>query len=163
MQNPIYVDTFNTLGANAVPMAFTEVYQALDAKAIDGQENPVPTIDSSKFDEVQKYLSLTKHSYSPLPVLMGKKLWDALSPVEQKIMVDSCVEARDYQRKVNREANTTILQRLKTKGMQVNEPSPAELATMREKIRPVIDKHTKTIGDDLVKELYAEIAKVRAK
>jgi TRAP-type transport system periplasmic protein len=161
MQSPIYLDTFNALGSNALPMAFAEVYTGLEARAIDGQENPIATIDSAKLNEVQKYLSLTKHSYSPLPVLVSKKFWDRLSLDEQKILQDSCEEVRDYQRKLNRESDTQILQQLREKGMQINELTPQELTRIREKIKPVIEKHVKTIGEDLVGEMYAEIAKVR--
>jgi TRAP-type transport system periplasmic protein len=161
MQNPAYLDMFNGLGANAVPMAFTELYTALETKTVDAQENPIPTIETSKFNEVQKYLSLTRHTYSPFVVLVSKKFWDKLSPDEQKVMQDSCVEARDYQRKVSREANVKILDELRKSGMQVNEVSPQEAAKMREKLKPVIDKFTKEYGEALVKELEAEIAKVR--
>ena len=161
MQNSVYLDTFRTLGANAVPMAFTELYTALETKAVDGQENPIPTIDASKFNEVQKYLSLTKHSYTPFLVLVSKKFWDKLTPDEQKIMQDACIEARDYQRKTNREANARILEQLRSKGMQVNDVTPDELAKMRVVVGPVIDKYTKDLGDALVQELKAEITKVR--
>lgn len=161
MQNPIYIETFNTLGANAVPMAFTELYTALETKAVDGQENPIPTIETSKFNEVQKYLSLTKHSYTPFVLLVSKKFWDKLSPDEQKILQESCYETRDYQRKVSREANARILEQLKKEGMQVNDVTPQERAEMREKIKPVLDKHAKDIGEDLVAEIQAELAKVR--
>jgi TRAP-type transport system periplasmic protein len=161
MQNTVYLDTFRTLGANAVPMAFTELYTALETKTVDGQENPVPTIDSSKFNEVQKYLSLTKHSYTPFVVLVSKKFWDKLNSDERKLFQDGCAEARDYQRKFNREANERILEQLKSKGMQVNDVKSDELAKMREAVSPVVDKYSKEVGEDLVKELNAEIAKVR--
>ena len=161
MQSPIYIDAFNRLGANATPMAFSEVYTALETGAIDGQENPIATIDTSKFDEVQEYLSLTKHSYSPLAVLVSKKFWDKLDSDERTILQESCVEVRDYQRKLNRDTEERILTQLKEKGMQVNAPAPSELERMRETIKPVMDEHVKSIGADLVNELYAEIAKVR--
>src|SRR6185436_15247253 len=63
--NPVYLETFKLLGANPVPMNFAEVYTALDQKAIDGQENPFSVIRSAKLYEVQKYLSLTNHTFSP--------------------------------------------------------------------------------------------------
>jgi TRAP-type C4-dicarboxylate transport system substrate-binding protein len=93
--------------------------------------------------------------------MVGKKFWDRLTPDEQQILQDSCVEARDYQRKVNRESNTKVLAELKAKGMTFNEIPPEEMAKMREKVRPVIDKYTKEVGEDLVKQTYAEIEKVR--
>ncbi len=161
MQNPAYLETFNGLGANAVPMAFSEVYTALETRTIDAQENPIPTIESSKFNEVQKYLTLTKHTYSPFVVLVSKRFWDKLSPDEQKAMREACVESRDYQRKVNREANIKVLESLKKAGMQVIEVPPQEVAKMREKVKPVIDKFAKEFGEATYKELQAEIAKVR--
>lgn len=79
IQNPVFVDVFNTLGANASPMAFTEVYPALESKAPDGQETPYNIIYTSRFHEVQKYRSATKHIYGRGVVLVGKKFWDQLS------------------------------------------------------------------------------------
>ena len=161
MQNPVYTDLFNTLGANAVPMAMTEVYTALETKAIDAQENPYQIIYASKFNEVQKYVSATKHAYAPAVVMVSKKFWDKLTPDERKILQDSCVEARDYERKVTRDANAKVLKELQAKGMAFNEIPPAEMAKMREKVKPVVDKYSKEVGEDLVKQTYAEIDKVR--
>ena len=78
IQNPLFIDTFASLGANAVPMPFTELYSAMEQKAVDGQENPTATILASKFFEVQKHLALTKHIYSVWVLLMAKKTWDTL-------------------------------------------------------------------------------------
>ena len=161
IQNPVFIDVFNTLGANAVPMAFTEVYTALESKAIDGQETPYNIIYTSKFYEVQKYLSATKHIYGPGVILVGKKFWDQLSGDEKEILQSSCVEARDYQRNVSREANVRFTAELKKQGMTLNEIAPEERAKMQEKVKPVIDKYTKQVGEDLVKQTYAEIELVR--
>ena len=73
LQSPLFIDTFTALGANPVPMPFPEVYTALEQKVVDGQENPITVIVDSKFQEVQKYLSLTKHIYNPQAVIMSKK------------------------------------------------------------------------------------------
>ena len=81
MQNPVYLESFNALGANAIPMAFSELFGALETKTVDGQENPFNTILSSKFYEVQKYVSVTNHVYSPWIVFVSKKYWDGLSTV----------------------------------------------------------------------------------
>jgi tripartite ATP-independent transporter DctP family solute receptor len=161
MQSPVYIDTFNTLGANAVPMSFTELYSALETRAIDAQENPYAIIHANKMNEVQKYLSATKHSYAPFVVMVGKKYWDKLSADEQKVLRDSCVEARDYQRKVSRELNAKILADLKAKGMVFNEIPPEEVAKMRQELKPVVDKYTKELGEDLVKQTYAAIEKAK--
>lgn len=75
MQNNIFIDTFKELGSNAVPLAFSEIYSALETGTVDGQENPFNNIENMKFYEVQKYLTLTKHAYSPTLVLFSKKIW----------------------------------------------------------------------------------------
>lgn len=163
IQNPVFVDVFNTLGANATPMAFTEVYSALESKALDGQETPYNVIYTSKLNEVQKYLSVTKHIYGPGVVLVSKKFWDQLSGDEKKILQESCAEAREYERKASRDLDARVLGEMKAKGLVVNEIAPAELARMREKVKPVIEKYTVTVGADLVKQAYAEIEKARGK
>jgi TRAP-type transport system periplasmic protein len=161
IQSPIYIDLFTALGANATPMPFPEVYPALEQKAIDGQENPVTVIRSTKFNEVQKYLALTRHVYNPQALIMSKKLWDAMSADEKKIIGDAAAEATTYQRQVSRSQADTALEDLKKAGMQVTEFSPAEQQRLRDKVKPVIDKHSAKVGEDTVKEVFAEIAKLR--
>jgi tripartite ATP-independent transporter DctP family solute receptor len=160
-QNAVAIDTFNTLGANAVPMPFTELYTALEQKAVDGQENPYSSIETSKFYEVQKHVSVTKHNYTPLILLLSRKFWDTLSADEKKILQDAATEAAVYQRKANREFNEKSLQALKAAGMQVTTIAPAEMDRIRAKVQPVVDKYSKQVGEPLVKALYSEIEKVR--
>ena len=161
IQSPIYIDLFNTLGANATPMPFPELYSALDQKAVDGQENPNTVILSSKFAEVQKYLTQTRHIYNPQALIISKKTWDGMSAEEQKIIGEAAAEATLYQRQVSRGAADSALAALKQAGMTVTELPPAEMAKLREKVKPVIDKYTASVGEPTVKELMAEIAKVR--
>ena len=161
MQNPVYIDMFNSFGANAVPLPFSELFTALETKTVDGQENPVNTIQSSKFYEVQKYLSITKHVYSPWIVLASKKWWDGLSADEKKAIQEAAVASRDFERKDSREASVKAIDFLKEKGMQVSVVSDTELARMREKAKPAFDKFAAEGGADVIKELQAEIAKVR--
>ena len=161
LQSPLFIDLFNTLGANTVAMPFPEVYTALEQRVIDGQENPVTVIYDTKFQEVQKYLSLTRHIYNAQSVIMSKRTWDKLSDEEKKIVQDSLNEAEAYQRQVSREKSLQVLEDLKKAGMQVNEVSPQEIARIREKIKPVIDKYAKEAGEPLMAEVNAEIAKKR--
>ena len=161
IQNPVFVDVFNTLGANASPMAFTEVYTALESKALDGQETPYNIIYTSRFHEVQKYLSATKHIYGPGVMLVGKKFWDQLSGDEKKILRDACAEAREYERKASRDLDVKVLAEMKAKGLIVNDISPEERGRMRDKVKPVIEKYTAVVGPDLVKQAYADIERVR--
>jgi TRAP-type transport system periplasmic protein len=161
IQNPLYIDMLNTLGANAVPMAFTELYTALETKTVDGQENPYSTVEASKFYEVQKYFSNTKHIYNPQLLLAGKKFWDMLSAEEKKIFEDAANETRDFQRKAAREMSDKSRDALIKSGMQVNDIASAEIARMREKVKPVIDKYASQVGEALVKQFNEELAKAR--
>ena len=160
VQSPIYIDLFNALGANATPMPFAEVYTALEQKAIDGQENPLTVIQSSKLNEVQKYGTLTRHTYNTQTVLMSKKFWDQLSEQEKKIIHESAAEAQTFQRKVSRDQEARALEALKKEGMQINELPPAELAKLREKAKPVVAKFGGEIKET-VDQLTAELAKNR--
>ncbi len=160
-QITVFIDSFSALGANPVPMPFTELYTALETKAVDGQENPFVSVDVTKFYEVQKYASNTRHAYSPLLVLAGKKFWDQLSEDERKILLDAANEAKPYQRQTSRAMDLKAVEALKGKGMTVTEVSPQERIRMRDRLKPVIEKHNKSISESLVKEANAEIAKVR--
>src|SRR5262249_22818298 len=137
MQNHVYLDSFKTLGANAVPLPFSELFSALETGTVDGQENPYNTILSSKFYEVQKYLTISNHVYTPFIVTASKKWWDGLSKDEQKILSDAAKAARDFERKDTREEGAKALADLKAKGMKVSELSPSEAARMREKLSKV--------------------------
>ncbi len=161
MQNPVYIDMFNRFGANAVPLAFSELFTALETGTVDGQENPVTTILSSKFYEVQGYMTISKHVYSPWIVLASKRWFDGLSADERKILQEAAIASRDFERKDSREATTQSLALLKEKGMKINELSTAELGRMREMVKPAFDKYAADGGADLLKGLQAEIAKVR--
>jgi tripartite ATP-independent transporter DctP family solute receptor len=161
IQSPIYIDLFSALGANAVPLPFPELYSALDQKAVDGQENPNTTILASKFAEVQKHLTETRHIYNPQSLIISKKTWDGLSAEEKKIVTDAAAEATTFQRQASRGAADSALQALKQAGMTVTELPAAELAKLREKVKPVIEKQTAAVGEATVKELQSEIAKVR--
>lgn len=161
MQNNIFLDSFKSMGANATPMAFGEVFAALETHAIDGQENPLVTIDTSKMYEVQKYLTMTRHAYTPFLMLYSKKLWDQLSPEEQAILSECSTVGRDEQRRVSRELNDKSLENLKKQGMQVSEVAPAELNKMREATAAVYQRHEATIGKETIERLKADLAKIR--
>lgn len=163
LQNKVHLEVFGALGANPVPMPFSEVFTGLESKTVDGQENPVAAIESSKFYEVQKYLSLTNHVYTPFVFLMSKKIWDQLTPEDQKMLKDAAAEAGKYQRELNIEQNKKSLESLKAKGMQVNELAPGEKEKIQQIVKPIVDKFAKDLGEDVVKELYDGVEKVRNK
>jgi tripartite ATP-independent transporter DctP family solute receptor len=159
--NTINIDWVTALGANPTPMAFPEVYGAMEQRAIDGHENPFTVIAANKFYEVQKYLTVTNHQYNPQAVIVSRKLWDAMSEAEKKIMNDAAVEATAVQRKASRQQAGEAFDLLKKNGMQVTEISGAELQKFRDKMKPVIDKHSAIVGPDIVTALQAELTKAR--
>ena len=160
--NPINVDWVKALGANPTPLPFPELYAALEQGAVDGQENPIPTINSAKMYEVQKHLTLTGHQYNPQSVVISKKFWDTLSAAEKKVLSDAALESAKFQRATARNLEASLLDNLKKNGMQVTQLSESEMTILRDKMRPVTAKHGVTVGQDIVKELQAEIEKVRS-
>ncbi len=158
--NPINVDWVKALGANPTPLPFPELYAALEQRAVDGQENPVATINSAKLYEVQKYLTLTSHQYNPQSVMVSKKFWDGLSAAEKTIVEEAVAESVKFQRQQSRAQVASITENLKKNGMQVSELPAAEMAILRDKMKPVIAKHGESIAAT-VSELQAELAKLR--
>lgn len=159
MPNPVFIDTFKRMGANAVPLPFSELFTALETKAVDGQENPYNTILSSKFYEVQKYLSVTNHVYSPWIVTVSKRWWDGLSATEQGILMDAAEKARDAEREDTRREASQALAALKERGMQINEVSPEEIQRMREQAQPAIQTVIDAVGQELFDQVQAEVEK----
>ncbi len=159
--NPINVAWVKALGANPTPMPFAEVYGGLEQKAIDGQENPIGVIAANKFWEVQKFVAITNHQYNPQSVLFSKKVWDSLSAAEKKILDDAAHEAALVQRKESRAQVAGNLDLLKKNGMTVTSFGPAEVTKLREKMKPVIAQFTSSVGEPLVNEVNAELAKLR--
>ena len=163
MQNNVFLDSFKTLGANAVPLPYSELFTALETKAVDGQENPYNTILSAKFYEVQKYLTVTNHVYAPWIVTVSKKFWDGLSKDERAVLQKAAVVSRDFERKDTRDEAARALADLKAKGMQITELSPAETARMRDKLTRINATVATQVGMELWNEAQAELAKIRAK
>lgn len=153
-QSPLFLDVWSALGANPTPLPFTEVHTALETGTVDGQENPAALILASKFNEVQKYLSLTRHNYNPQIVLIGKGFWDKLNDDEKKLLTDVAMEVRLEQRRISREADSKAIAELEAAGMQVNELPEAEITRIQEKIKPVVAKYAAKIDPELVKKVY---------
>lgn len=147
MENPVYTDTFSALGADAVPMAWTEALTAMQQQTIDGQENPLNVIHSFKLDESQGYMTLSRHTYAPAIFVMGMPVWEKLSEDAQKIVLDAAREASAYERQQNAEAEAKQLAELKERGMEVVED--ADLAAFKEAVAPVYEKYGEKFGDYL--------------
>ena len=153
-QNPMYIEAFKLLGANPVPMPLAELYTALETRAVDAQEHPIGIFWSSKLYEVQKYLSLTNHGYTPLIVVMNKAKFDALSPELQNAMVEAAKEAGQYQRDLNVKNEKEIITNLQKQGVEVIEKVDTQpfQAVIAEQVRKsFVEKH----GDALLKQVDA--------
>jgi tripartite ATP-independent transporter DctP family solute receptor len=161
MQNTLYIDLFGGLGANPVPMAVSELFTALESRAVDAQENPYTVVHAQKFYDVQKYLSTTGHAYDALALIVSRKFWDKLSPADQKALQEAALESTAFERATSRELNAKLRGELVKLGMQINDVSREEKARMREKLQPVITKHVAAVGDDAAREFFAEIEKAR--
>ncbi len=161
MQNPMLVDSFKRLGFDAVPLPFTRVYDALKSQAVDGQENPLPTILASRFYEVQKYLTLSRHVYSAHVLLVSKKVWDGLAPAHREALQRAAVESRDLERRLSREGNERALAELKAKGMVVTAIPAADAERIRNRLRDVFDQYNKDIGSSTMVELYVALGRMR--
>ena len=162
MQSPMALASFNAMGMNAVPMAFTEVYPALEIKALDGYEHPVVDMYANKMFEVQKYLTITNHVYTPVALVASKKWWSSLTPEQQRTVQRVAEETRAFERAEELRQAADVVAQLKAKGMAVTEMPPAELEKIRASVQPVIDKNADTIGAEFVRSFYAELKKFRA-
>ena len=162
MQNNIFLDTFQTLGANALPMAFGEVFTALETGTIDAQENPFVTIHTSQFYQVQDFVSATRHAYTPFMVLFSGPIFNTYSEEEQQILFDCAVIGRDVQRAASRSLSDESLAAIQDAGMAFNELDPAEMEQIREAVAAVYDRHAETIGEDVVAGIRTALDELRA-
>ena len=150
MENKIHLATFKAFGASPTPMAWSEVYTALQQKTIDAQENPIAVIYTSKINEVQKYLALTGHFYSPAALLMSEKAFAALPEDIRKIMLDTAVECANFERNYLGDTETRQLEELKAKGMQVTTP---EKKPFQDAAAPVYKEFESQFGKDMVEKI----------
>jgi tripartite ATP-independent transporter DctP family solute receptor len=112
---------FQAYGANPSPMKFSELFTALQTGVMDGQENPYTQIYSAKLQEVQKYLSLSGHVYTPAYVIVGARQWNALPPDVRKVLEDTAKETQAFVYETAAKDDTALLEKLKQAGMQVND------------------------------------------
>lgn len=158
--NAINADWVQALGANPESLAVTEVYPALKQKSIDGQENPLVTVLANRYYEVQKHLVITNHQYNPQSLIFSKMLWDGLNSAERRVLQGAAAEAAKFQRQVARDAANSTLIGLKMAGIRVTELSHAERSKLRDRMKPVIDKHGAELAET-VGALQAELTKLR--
>lgn len=140
---------FNALGANASPLAYGELYSALQQNIYDGMDSPFSIIDSGKFYEVQEYLSLTSHQYSGLIILMSLDFFNELPEDLQDAVVTASKNIEEEYYQMVDESEDTLLEELKEK-MEVNEISPEEREKFVEAVQPVYEQFRDVVGEDLI-------------
>ncbi|HOA95148.1 MAG TPA: TRAP transporter substrate-binding protein [Quisquiliibacterium sp.] len=155
MQNPVFIDMFSSLGGNAVPMAWGETFTAVQQGTIDGLEIPIAVIDSSKFNEVTKFLSLTNHTYSMIGLLISKKSLEKLPPDLQAAVREAGRTAVGAQRQAAAANARQLVDALAKKGMKVN--PVGDVAPFRASVKPVYDKFRASIGADTMNEVMAAV------
>jgi len=144
MENPIHIQAYRQFGILPTPMAFTEVFTALQQGTVDGQENPLSVITSAKLDQVQKYLTLTGHVYSPAVILMNKAKWEALSPADKQAFTDAAREAVKANRARIDDDERKAVADLRVKGMTVAEN--VDKAKFQAQLAPVYAEFGKRFG-----------------
>ncbi|PSW22118.1 ABC transporter substrate-binding protein [Photobacterium sanctipauli] len=158
MESPLHLDAWKALGATPTPMAFNELFTALQQGTVDGQENPYPNIALNNLYEVQKQMTDTGHVYTPLVLIFSEATWNKLSASDQAAIRKAATEAGDYQREVNRRVNNDSLDTIKA-NMQVTELTPEARNEFRQATESVVDKYRDVIGSDIIDSFTNEIAK----
>ena len=162
MKVPAHVDTFNALGANPTPMNFGEVYSALQQGVIDGQENPIALIDTQRFYEVQKHVSLTGHVFAIYTPVISKAFFDGLSADQQKLLQESMTAAIEYQQELITKEEAEQLQKIRDAGVNVVELSAEQRQVFSEKTEDVRAKYRDTVGAEAYDAWVAAVKAVGA-
>jgi tripartite ATP-independent transporter DctP family solute receptor len=153
MENKVHMEGYKTFGILPTPMPFPELFTALQQGTVDGQENPIPVILSSKFSQVQKYLSLTGHVYSPAVIILSPKVWDKLSEADKKVFVEAAQKGAAAQRKKVNDDEANGIAQLKKDGMQVVENVNGE--SFRKAVAPAYAQFAKEFGADKIAAIQA--------
>jgi TRAP-type transport system periplasmic protein len=148
INDPVMIETINTLGALATPLPYGELYTALKQGVVDGAEQPPVALYTMKFYEVSKYFSLTNHFYDLNLVVMSKKFFDGtLSPAQQKAVVEAGKATEQFERNLWNEHEKDVIDKIRATGMQVNE---LDLAPFKQAAAAIVEKNKAKVGPDVV-------------
>lgn len=161
VQARISQESIKALGANPVPLAVPELYTALETRTVDGQGTTAAVTVALRLDEVQKYLSLTKHAYGAFIPLVSKKFWDELTNEDRELLATAAIDAREYQRGVAREQDRKTLETMAAKGLLINEITTEERQRMREVSRPLWASFAEGGAKEVFDATDAELEKLR--
>jgi TRAP-type transport system periplasmic protein len=148
----MYTDLWTMYGANPTTMTMSEVFTALQQGTVDGQENPIDVIYSSKLQEVQKHITMWNYSYDPLILGMNKKLFESLSDEDKKVIQTAADNANQYQIKLAREKEAEQIKELEEAGMKFYTPTEEEKASFKEVVQPIYDSYKDVWGEDLLNQ-----------
>lgn len=157
--NETHLATFRALGANAVAMDIKELYSAMQQGVVDGQENPFINIQTSRYFEVQKYLTKSDHFFDFIAVVANKKQLEAMAPDVRDAVKKAMSAAVTQQRSVAAKADAEALEDLKKKGMEYNELPPAEVDKLRAATSGIVEDLKKRLGKELIEQVLAEVKK----
>lgn len=156
MENPIHLAAFRAMGANPTPMAFGELFSAMQQGVVDGQENPFGTIYLQNYPEVQDYVSDTGHIYSPFVLLLSQMTWNRLPADLQEVLVDAAEQAKWHNRDLNREWNAMYAEEL-DKVMNLSRLTMEQKAAFQEATMPVWEQYADEIGQDLIDAVLVKL------
>lgn len=157
LESPMQINIWSSTGAEPTPIGFTKLYEALQNHTVDAQDTPLALIYAQKFYEVQKYLTLTGHTYSPWPVMINKKFFEGLPVDLQKVVKDAAIETRDYNRKLSKQDEEEALKLLQAEGMEVTELSDAQKAEFKEAMSEIYEDVKRDVGEEQFNQLMKEV------
>ena len=156
MQNPVFIEMFSSLGGSPVPMAWGEVFTAMQQGTVDGLEIPTSVVNSNNYAEVTKYLSFTRHTYSAIHLLMSERTLEGLPEDVQQAVLDAGDAAIDQQREAVAAAEAEVVSALEEKGMEINEID--DVGAFRAKVGPVYERFEPTIGEELLESALQAVS-----
>lgn len=148
MQNPVFIEMFSSLGGSPVPMAWGEVFTAMQQGTVDGLEIPASVVNSNNYADVTQYLSFTRHTYSAIQMLMSERTFEGLPKDVQQAVIAAGEAAIETQRQAVATAEAEVVAALKEKGMEINDIEDVD--AFRAKVSPVYERFEPTIGSDLL-------------
>jgi tripartite ATP-independent transporter DctP family solute receptor len=153
MENPVHLAIWEALGANPTPMAFGELFSAMEQGVVDGQENPWSTILSSNFNEVQNYGTETRHVYTPFIMMLSERTWDRMAPEYQELVLEAARQSAVYQIQLSAEYDDWSRDQLIARGMKITSLSDEQLAAFQDAVQPVYEEWAPRIGEDLIADI----------
>ena len=150
MENPLFIDYFREIGANPTPMSFSELFTALQQGTVDAQENPITIIYPSRLYEVQRFISLTGHSYAVVPFVMSARFFNGLPREYQDIFMEGARLFIARQRQLTRESDAGFIESMIQRGIQINELSAEQIDMFAERAAPVYEKYVDIVGRELL-------------